>query len=297
MKIRKAIITAAGFGSRFLPFVKNIPKEMLPVVDKPSIHYLVEECLEAGIEQIYIVVREYHSLIEDYFYKPADNVKKLLEIQGKMDRYASIEQVLKMKEVEFILQNPDLPYGNGSPVLSAKDQLEPGESFAMLFGDDMVLTKPEDKGALAQLVDFYEQTHCDAVLGAQRVPQKELDRYGIVKPQETDHANGCGVVESIIEKPELDKAPSDLAIFGRQILPYAIFDYLKPEFTGKDGELWLQDANNRLAANAKSMYKIVAGEWMTTGDPVRYLGVQLKYYLAHPKYGSTARELLQQLVL
>lgn len=293
MKIKKAIITAAGFGSRFLPFVKNIPKEMLPVLDKPSIHYLVQECEEAGIEEIIIVVREAHSLIEDYFYKPADNVRELLEMQGKLDRFVEVEKVLNMNNVKFVQQDPGLPYGNGSPVLSAKHLIEPGESFALLFGDDMVLT--HEKGALKQLVDFYEGHQCDAVLAVQRVPQSELNRYAILKAKEEEKTDDSGILDYLIEKPEIDKAPSDLASYGRMILPYKIFEYLVPTATGKDDELWLQDANDKLSKNAKCMYKVIDGEWMTTGDPVRYLGVQLKYYLANHKYHDTTVSLIKSL--
>lgn len=295
MKISKAIITAAGFGSRFLPFVKNIPKEMLPVLDKPSIHYLTQECEEAGIEQIIIVVREEHSLIEDYFYKPAENVRKLLEMQGKLDRFVEVEKVLAMNNIVFVKQDPSLPYGNGSPVLSAKHLINPDESFVLLYGDDMVLTK--EKGAVKQLIEFYEQHPCDALQVAAKVPHKDVNRYGIIKPKEEGQGPDYGIIDYSIEKPEIDKSPSDLAVYGRMILPYKIFDYLIASAIGKDDELWLQDANDKLAKDAKVMYKVVEGEWMTTGDPTRYLGVQLKYYLASPKYHDSTVELIKSLGL
>jgi UTP--glucose-1-phosphate uridylyltransferase len=291
MKISKAIITAAGFGSRFLPFVKNIPKEMLPVLDKPSIHYLTQECEEAGIEQIIIVVREEHSLIEDYFYKPAENVRELLAMQGKLDRFVEVEKVLAMNNIQFVRQDPSLPYGNGSPVLSARHLINPDESFVLLFGDDMVLTK--EKGAVKQLIEFYEQHPCDALMAVQKVPQSEVNRYAMVKAKEEDKGDTFGVVDYLIEKPDISQAPSDLASYGRMILPYKIFDYLKAEAIGKDNELWLQDANAKLAKESKFMYKVVDGEWMTTGDPTRYLGVQLKYYLASSKYHDSAAELIK----
>ncbi len=293
MKIRKAVITAAGFGSRFLPFVKNIPKEMLPVVDKPSIQYLVEECNEAGIEEIFVVVRDLPSLFEDYFYKPADNVKELLDMQGKSDRFEEVEKVLAMNNIKLVKQDPSLPYGNGSPVLSVKHLIDPGESFALLFGDDMVLTK--GKGALAQLIDFYNNNQCDGLMAVQRVPYNELNRYAILKTKEDDVANGSGVIDYLIEKPKPDEAPSDLASYGRQILPYSIFEHLTATATGKDNELWVQDANDKLSHDHKFMYKIVDGEWMTTGDPGRYLKVQLKYYLNHPKYSAFATNLIKEI--
>jgi UTP--glucose-1-phosphate uridylyltransferase len=255
----------------------------------------VQECEEAGIEEVIIVVREEHSLIEDYFYKTAENVRDLLEMQGKLDRFIEVEKVLAMNNIKFVQQDPSLPYGNGSPVLSARHLINPGESFVMLFGDDMVLTK--EKGAVKQLIEFYEEHPCDAVMAVQRVPQSEVNRYAIVKAKEEDKGDTFGVIDYLIEKPSIEQAPSDLASYGRQILPYKIFDYLTAEAIGKDNELWLQDANDKLSKDAKFMYKVIDGEWMTTGDPARYLGVQLKYYLANPKYHDSTVDLIKSLSL
>ena len=202
MKVKKAIITAAGFGSRFLPFVKNIPKEMLPIVDRPSIHYLVEECKEAGIEEIIIVTRYEHSLIEDYFTKPAPEVKELLDMQGKSDRFEAVEKVLNMGNIKFITQQSSLPYGNGSPVLSAKPYLDEGEPFALIFGDDMVLTN--GKGALAQLIEFYGSQECDAAIAVQEIPNEEIPRYGIIKPSEYNEEGKFGVSDYLFEKPSIE---------------------------------------------------------------------------------------------
>lgn len=293
MKVSKAVITAAGFGSRFLPFVKNIPKEMLPIIDKPSIQYLVEECKEAGIEEIIIVTREEHSLIEDYFKKPAPDVKALLDLQGKSERFSEVEKVLGFDNIKFIQQDPQLPYGNGSPILSAKPYLNEGEPFAMMWGDDMVLT--HGRGALAQVIDFYNSHECDAVMAVQEVPRHEVSRYGIIKPSEYNEEEKSGIFEYLIEKPSIEEAPSNLVSYGRMVLPYRVFDHLKADSTGKDHELWLQDANDKLSREAKLMFKVVEGEWMTTGDPIRYLKAQIKYYLNHPKMGEETKELLREL--
>ena len=295
MKVRKAVITAAGFGSRFLPFVKNIPKEMVPIIDKPSIQYLVEECLEAGIEEIIIVTRDEHSLIEEYFTKPADNVKALLELQGKMERFAPVQDVLNMTNIKFVQQRPDYPYGNGSPILSAKPFLNEGEPFAMLWGDDMVMTKNGQKGAISQLIEFFESHECDAVMAVQKTPQEELSRYGVIKTKDEDFENGFGTVAGLIEKPKMEDAPSDLVSYGRQICPYRVFDFLNPEVTGKDNELWFQDANDKLSQVGKFMYKIIDGQWMTTGDPIRYLEAQINYYLQNEKLGEDTKKLLAKM--
>lgn len=293
MKVKKAVITAAGFGSRFLPFVKNIPKEMVPIINKPSIQYLVEECIEAEIEEIIIVTRDKNSLIEDYFKKPAENVRDLLNMQGKIERFSDVEKVLSMNNIKFIEQDPSLPYGNGSPVLSAKPYLNENEPFALIFGDDMVLTK--DKGAIKQLIEFYNSHECDGVLAVQKVPMEEVTKYGIIKPKEYNEEEKYGVFDYLIEKPSIDEAPSDLVSYGRIILPFDVFNFLIPNATGKDNELWLQDANDKLSRSKRLLFKVIDGEWMTTGDPIRYLKAQLKYYLNDSKLGNDTQELINSL--
>jgi UTP--glucose-1-phosphate uridylyltransferase len=162
------------------------------------------------------------------------------------------------------------------------------------MGDD-VLTK--GKGAMAQLVEFYEKGLCDAVAAVQKLPKEEFSHYAIIKPVDVNEQEGYGRVESLIEKPEIDKAPSDLASYGRMVMSYDIFNYLSPEQTGKDNELWLQDAVDRFSREHKYFYKILEGEWITTGDPARYFKAVVKYYLAHEKYGPEAKEFLKKLNL
>ncbi|HLD03764.1 MAG TPA: sugar phosphate nucleotidyltransferase [Candidatus Dojkabacteria bacterium] len=290
MKIKQAVITAAGFGSRFLPIVKSIPKEMLPIVDKPIIQILVEECFAAGIEEVIIVVRKGNNLIRDYFERQVPEIKTLLQSQGKMDRYAEVEKVLNMKGIKIIEQFEDLPYGNGSPIVSAKEYLDPDGHFAVLFGDDLVLS--EGKGALAQIIELFENYQCDGVNAAQEVTKNEISKYGSIAIKAGQKFEGYGQVDYVIEKPEPDQAPSTLASYGRYILPYKIFDFLTPDKIGKDNELWLFDSAGEFAKSNKYMYKIVEGEWVTTGDPFNYFQALMKYYLAHPKLGEDIKELI-----
>ena len=290
MKIKQAVITAAGFGSRFLPIVKSIPKEMLPIVDKPIIQILVEECFAAGIEEVIIVVRKGNNLIRDYFERQVPEIKTLLQSQGKMDRYAEVEKVLNMKGIKIIEQFEDLPYGNGSPIVSAKEYLDPDGHFAVLFGDDLVLS--EGKGALAQIIELFENYQCDGVNAAQEVTKNEISKYGSIAIKAGQKFEGYGQVDYVIEKPEPDQAPSTLASYGRYILPYKIFDFLTPDKIGKDNELWLFDAAGGFDKSNKYMYKIVEGEWVTTGDPFNYFQALMKYYLAHPKLGEDIKELI-----
>lgn len=292
MKVKQAIITAAGFGSRFLPAVKNIPKEMLPVVNKPTLEYVVDECLEAGMEKVIIVVRKGNDIIKDHFTKPADDIKLLMEQQGKMDRFAAIERILNLKNIHIVEQNPDLPYGNGSPVLSAKHLLTENEPFAALFADDLVLTN--GKGAMTQLSEFFEQqTEAEGVIGVQLVPESEANKYGMLKIKELGEK--FGIAEFLVEKPALGTQPSNLASYGRFIIPWRIFDFLKSDAIGQDGEVWLQDANAKLMEGGKMYYREIEGEWMTTGDPLRFFKAQLKFILANPDYSEDVKTFLKQI--
>lgn len=271
MEIKKAIITAAGFGSRFLPITKSFPKELLPVVDKPIIHYLVEECAEAGIEEVIIVASPSEiNTFENYFYGRATDIRTLMIRQGKLERWSKVEKVFDLPLITVLPEDRRLSYGNGRPILSAKDLVVNEDAFVVMFGDDMVIS---DISATKQLKDHYLQSPSDALLGVQEVSYDQLNRYGILKLKDNDP----NTVERVIEKPEPEDAPSSLASYGRFILTPKVFDYLKEDSIGKDNEIWLQDANDKLAQNGKVAYKIIDGNWMTTGDPLRYMQAQILY--------------------
>lgn len=291
-KVKTAIITAAGFGTRFLPIVKNVPKEMLPIINKPILQYLVEECIEAGMEKIIIVIRDGNDTIYNYFKNDAPNVKSLLDSVGKSDRYKEVELLLEHRDkIEIVEQQKGLPYGNGSPIVSAKHLLEDGEPFCVLFGDDIVITN--GKSAIAQLVEYYEESGCDAVMGTQEVSVEDVVKYGVVQPK-AGSSEDSGEIEYIIEKPSQEEAPSQIVGYGRFVVPYRIFDYLKTENIGKDDELWLQDANSKIAETGKYMYKVVDGTWFTTGDPARYFEALVMVYLQNPEYRQFALDFLKK---
>ncbi len=176
-------------------------------------------------------------------------------------------------------QDERLPYGNGRPVISAKDLVINDEAFVVMWGDDLVLSKVS---AVKQIVDYFNDNPCDGVLAVQEVPDSEVDRYGIVKLKEGSDVQ----IETVIEKPALENAPSNLASYGRYILTPKIFDYLVGNATGLDDELWLQDANDKVAKNGDVRVKVVEGEWMTTGDPLRYMKAHIKFMMSHEKYGQ-----------
>lgn len=265
MSIRKAVITAAGFGSRFLPITKTIPKEMLPILNKPIIHYIVKECADAGIEEIIIVAApDEVKIFEDYFYGHAENIRMLMQIQGKMDRWDKVKEVFGLPKVRVIPEDRTIPYGNGRPILSAKKLLENEDHFVVCFGDDLVLS---DISAVKQVVEFFEKNKCDAAMQCTNVSKEQVTKGGQVIIKEGTQNQ----VEKVIEKSELKDVVSTLYSYGRFVLPNVLFDYLTPNSTGKDGEIWLADANAIVSKNHTMLVNVVEGEFYTTGDPESYL--------------------------
>jgi len=270
--VRKAIITDAGFASRYLPITKTIPKAMLPMGNKPIIQLIVEECVQADIEEIILVATpEGKPIYEDYFNNSANRIRKQLASQGKEERYKPVQEVLDFPKIEVITQDVKLPYGNGAPLLSAKDFVMQEEAFLYIYGDDIVLG---DVSAAKVVVDEYEKdTSIDGAIAVQQVTSEEINKYSNVKFKE----GSTEFLDRIIEKPEPDKAFSNLATFGRYLFTNRIFDFLRPDDTGKDGELWTTDAIDRLAAESKVRVVNVPGKWMTTGDPDTYIKAHLAY--------------------
>ncbi len=290
-KIKKAIITAAGLGTRFLPATKNLPKEMLPVVDKPIIHYIVEECVEAGIEDIIIVIRPGNESVMNYFTRSKHLEKQLAEA-GKEKQLARYKEMVNQANFVFVHQDPDLPYGNGSPILTAKHLLE-DDSFVVCWGDDLVLTPLNAPGAVKQVVDFYSnQPDAHGALAVTEVTRSEISKLGIV---EVEGGKKEGKILTIIEKPTPEQTTSNLAEFGRMILPPTIFEYLTPENTGKDGELWLMDSIHQLLEKQNIYAKLINGEFLTTGDPFRFLKASIKFALQRDELKSDMLQLMKEL--
>jgi len=265
-KITKAVVAVAGSGTRFLPITKTIPKEMLPIVDKPIIELVVEELVEAGIEDIIMVTRWDKKPLEDYFDNRAAWVLELKEA-GKHEELEKAKAVSEKANFIYIRQKG--PYGNGTPVLAAANLLG-GAPFVYVWGDDLVKS---DVSFTKQIIDVYlEQGHM--VIGVQEVPRETVDRYGIVKLRA-----GSTQIEDIIEKPSPDEAPSQLADFGRMILDGDMIDTLKTVPLGRGNELWMVDAIRRYIRNGGVFLakEVEDGEWLTTGDPLSYLKAMLAY--------------------
>lgn len=284
---KKAIITDAGFASRFLPITKTIPKAMLPIGNRPVMQLVIEECLEAGIEEIIIVATpEGKPIYEDYFTNPVEKVKKQLYSQGKEDRFESVEKVLSFPKITVITQDPSFPYGNGSPIASAKDFINPDEAFIVAYSDDVVY----GKSAIKDLVESFEK-HPDAraIIGCQLVPHEEIKKYASAEFDPESE-----VLKGLVEKPDPEEAKSDLASYGRYLLTPEIFDFLKPENTGLDAELWTADAIASLIPTEKVYVKQTSGLWMTTGDPKNYAFAQLKYALDNEDFANELRQFIKE---
>jgi UTP--glucose-1-phosphate uridylyltransferase len=280
--IRKAIITDAGFASRYLPVTKTLPKAMLPLGNKPIMQFMVEECVEAGITEIIIVsTPEGKPIYEDYFHNSVIRIKKQLAAQDKSERYEEVQRILDYpSRITVITQDESLPYGNGAPVASAQKYVEGEEAFLVLYSDDVVFGSPGDAKAL---VDAYAANpDAEGIIMAQTVDKAVVDKFGIISFK----ANSNSQLDNIIEKPDLGTEPSQLASYGRYLLKPSIFEFLSPNGTGKDGELWTVDAITQVAKTKKVLVEQTNGEWMTTGDPENYFRAHLKYVLEKEKYGS-----------
>lgn len=282
----KAIITDAGCASRFLPITKTIPKAMLPLGNRPIMQLVVEECAAAGLEEIIIVAtHEGKAIYEDYFNNCANHIFKLMRKQGKEDRYEPVRQVLELPKITVIEQDPAYPYGNGSPIASARNFINDDEVFIVAYSDDVVFGSSDVK----TLMDSYTQ-HPDAkaIIIAQEMPREVLNKYGVIK------LAGDNTLDNIVEKPKIEDAPSNLTSYGRYLLTPEVFDYLDPRNTGLDGELWTVDAITKMAKSGAVYVERTAGEWVTTGDPKNYFMAQLKYALDYEDFGDEIREKLNK---
>lgn len=270
-KITKAVITAAGYGTRFLPATKSVPKEMLPIIDTPIIQYIVEEIVASGVSDIIIVTRHGNDAIEEHF-DSLVHLEEYLEKAGKLEKLEQIRKALKLANIAFVRQKKDLPYGNGSPILAAKPFIGDA-NFLIAFGDDLTLPEIGGEPIFSQIVKKFENNDCEAVVAVQKMPREELSRYGTVKLKE----GSIDELELQVEKPPLGQEPSDLAVFGRYACSPRFFDYLSSDKTGKDGELWVTDIIDELARNARVLVHQITGKWYTTGDPLRFLQATFEF--------------------
>lgn len=279
----KAIITDAGCASRYLPITKTLPKSMLPIGAKPIMQLVVEECAEAGIKEIILVATsEGKAVYEDYFNNAAIKIKKQLHSQGKDSRYQPVAEVLDLPKITIIEQDPSYPYGNGSPIASARKFIQDDEAFVVLYADDVVFGSSDVK----TLIDAYNiHPEAKAIIIAQEMPKEVLNKYGIIKLADEQKMT----LDNIVEKPNIEDAPSNLTSYGRYLLTPEVFDYLKPKNTGLDNEFWTVDAITKMAEHGEVLVEKTKGEWMTTGDPKNYFLAHLKYVLDNEDYADDVK--------
>ncbi|WP_293728869.1 UTP--glucose-1-phosphate uridylyltransferase GalU [uncultured Phascolarctobacterium sp.] len=284
--VRKAVIPAAGLGTRFLPATKATPKEMLPIVDKPTIQYIIEEALASGIEDILIITGRSKRAIEDHFDRSIE-LELNLEEHGKMKE---LEMVRKISEVRIHYIRQKEPRGLGHAILCAKHFVE-DEPFAVLLGDDVV---DGQVPALKQLIDVYDKTGA-SVLGVQEVPQEKVSAYGILASQPTDEPRTF-TVSDMVEKPAVQDAPSRLAVLGRYVINPEIFEILEHTEPGRGGEIQLTDAL-KVLAKQQAMYAYnFEGRRYDVGDKQGFLEATVEMALKRPELHDSFLAYLQGIV-
>ncbi|MFM2179571.1 MAG: UTP--glucose-phosphate uridylyltransferase GalU [Verrucomicrobiota bacterium] len=287
-KVRKAVIPAAGYGTRFLPISKAVPKEMLPLVDKPVIQYVVEEAVASGITDILIVISRSKRAIEEHFH-PAFDLETELEAKGRADDLAQLRQMQSMARIHFIWQ-PKMG-GLGDAILYARDHVG-DEPFAVLLGDTVVTTEDSSRPVTRQLADVVEK-HGGSAVALQEVPLEKVSRYGILGG--TEIAPGLIRADQFIEKPKPEATPSRLAVSARYVLSPAIFAHLEKTPKGKGGELQLTDAMASLMQEEALHGLRYEGQRHDIGNKLDFIKANVHFGLQHPEIGAALREHLAQL--
>ncbi len=285
MKVKKAIIPAAGLGTRFLPATKAQAKEMLPIVDKPTIQYIIEEAVASGIEDIIIVTGRSKRSIEDHFDKSVE-LELELEKSGKTEMLKMVRDISDMANIHTIRQKE--PRGLGHAIYTARHFIG-NEPFAVLLGDDVVVSK---KPCLLQMLEVYNE-YQTSVLGVQKVRHDVVNKYGIVDCSKVD--DRVYKVHDLVEKPAVNEAPSDIAILGRYIINPEIFRYLENQDAGTGGEIQLTDSLRRLAKDQVMYCYDFKGHRYDVGTKIGFLQANIEFALRNPEVAGDMREYLEKL--
>lgn len=286
-QITKAVIPAAGLGTRFLPATKASPKEMLPLVDKPLIQYVVEEAVGAGIREIIIITGRGKRAIEDHF-DISFELEETLRQNGKLELMESLRKISDMADFCYIRQRQAL--GLGHAILSAKNLIG-DEPFAVLLGDDII---DHPTSALQQMIDLYQKNQAP-LIGIQKVPKSEVRQYGVIDAEAA--VDGLYKINDLVEKPSPKEAPSNLAVIGRYILTPEIFELLEKTKPGKNNEIQLTDALKELA-RLRNMYGyVIQGKRFDAGDKLGFLKATVEMGLKNPELGKEFRKYLKDLPL
>ena len=292
-RIRKAVIPAAGLGTRVLPATKAQPKEMLSIVDKPALQYLVEELVESGIEEILIITGRNKVSIENHF-DYSFELEKTLEENGKLELLKEVNKISEMSNIYYVRQKKPLGLGHA---ISCAEAFVGNEPFVVLLGDDIIYTD-KSKGEVPvtkQLIEKYSELDGGNILGVQEVLQKNVSKYGIIKPKNQIDAKTV-MVEDFIEKPSIEEAPSRMAALGRYVLEPEIFSYLKNTKPGKGGEIQLTDAILAMKKDKDRLYAYnFEGNRYDTGDKFGMFVANVEFGLRHPELKDRAKEYLKEL--
>ncbi len=285
MRVKKAIIPAAGLGTRFLPATKAQPKEMLAIVDKPTIQYIIEEAVASGIQDIIIVTGRNKRSIEDHFDRSIE-LELELERSKKLKMLDTVRQISDMANIHYIRQKE--PRGLGHAILTAR-QFIGNEPFAVLLGDDVVVSK---KPCLSQMIQIYDE-YKTSVLGVQKVVHDTVNKYGIVDCKEIDER--VYKVKDLVEKPAVEKAPSDIAILGRYIITSNIFSYLETQDEGTGGEIQLTDALKRMAKDEAMYAYDFKGHRYDVGTKSGFLQANIEFALRNEETREEMQKYLKAL--
>lgn len=285
-KIRRAVIAVAGFGTRFLPATKAQPKEMLAVVDKPIIQYVVEEMVGAGIEEIVLVTGQNKRSIEDHFDRSFELEYRLKEAH-KLDLLEEVKRISNLAKFVYVRQK--MPLGNGHALLCAKVVVD-DEPFAFSYGDDIIEAKIP---AIGQMIKVFEK-YQGSVMGVMEVPREKISQFGVIKPQEIE--KGVYKVLDTVEKPHPDDAPSNLASVGRYVFTPKIFEALEETKPGKEGEIWVADGVKNLCRNETVYACKLEGTYWNCGDKREFLKATINFALKNPEFGRDLRKYLRNRV-
>lgn len=288
-KVRKAVIPAAGLGTRFLPATKALPKEMLPIVDTPTVQYIIEEAVASGIEEILIITNSNKHAMENHFDKDYELEARLTE-SGKTEQVNMINDIANMANIYYVRQKE--PKGLGHAVLCAKSFIG-DEPFAVLLGDDVVVNK-KGKPALKQLIDTYEKHHA-SVVGVQTVPEDQVSKYGIVAPNKNTPADGrAAKLDNMVEKPSQKDAPSQMAVLGRYVLTPEIFELLETQGKGAGGEIQLTDAICRLIDTQAVYAYDFEGTRYDVGDKFGFIKATIDFALDRKELKNQVEDYIKE---
>lgn len=290
--ISKAVIAAAGRGTRFLPVVKSYPKELVPILSKPNIQYLIEEAIGAGITEIAIIIRHGETKIQQYF-SPDNDLEKYLTENKKLEYLDSLKNIWSKAKLTFIEQPTNLPYGTGSPLLAAKEFVGQ-DPFIYMYGDDLVVETSLGQ-FLSKMIHTFDQYQADEVIAVKDVGPIEIGHYG--SAQYMNDPKYPNRILAMLEKLPSDQAPSTMAQWGRFVVTPKIFPILESQGLSPDGELWFTDASNSLAKQGIVLTQTLAKDedWLTTGDPLRWLEANITLALRNQEYHDNLRKFLSQI--